>query len=279
MKKAIFIFAVLLSVCNSVFGQFFVNDTMLDTLFNKRVKSLDEFMARFNGDENFSEISPDDPNVREKNILALFEKDSLLAHQEKFGSQNELFSSITDFINNVANNNRRLDLEKDSMIFAVADMKVKYAAKDNDIKIILTYETVGNEIYGWKLAGVSGLVESGIIDTSTVRIFRPVDNEMNFSALVEIVNSPKNQITQYRSFSVCVDQLSYFMALAALNKISITRCTEVSYHILSIEGYAFVVSKFNKIDKNNGWLISKFQKLDNAGKDEYINKLLGKNEN
>ena len=279
MKKAIFIFAVLLSVCNSVFGQFFVNDTMLDTLFNKRVKSLDEFMARFNGDENFSEISPDDPNVREKNILALFEKDSLLAHQEKFGSQNELFSSITDFINNVANNNRRLDLEKDSMIFAVADMKVKYAAKDKDIKIILTYETVGNEIYGWKLAGVSGLVESGIIDTSTVRIFRPVDNEMNFSALVEIVNSPKNQITQYRSFSVCVDQLSYFMALAALNKISITRCTEVSYHILSIEGYAFVVSKFNKIDKNNGWLISKFQKLDNAGKDEYINKLLGKNEN
>lgn len=279
MKKAIFIFAILLSVCNSVFGQFFVNDTMLDTLFNKRVKSLDEFMARFNGDENFSEISPDDPNVREKNILALFEKDSLLAHQEKFGSQNELFSSITDFINNVANNNRRLDLEKDSMIFAVADMKVKYAAKDKDIKIILTYETVGNEIYGWKLAGVSGLVESGIIDTSTVRIFRPVDNEMNFSALVEIVNSPKNQITQYRSFSVCVDQLSYFMALAALNKISITRCTEVSYHILSIEGYAFVVSKFNKIDKNNGWLISKFQKLDNAGKDEYINKLLGKNEN
>lgn len=279
MKKAIFIFAVLLSVCNSVFGQFFVNDTMLDTLFNKRVKSLDEFMARFNGDENFSEISPDDPNVREKNILALFEKDSLLAHQEKFGSQNELFSSITDFINNVANNNRRLDLEKDSMIFAVADMKVKYAAKDKDIKNILTYETVGNEIYGWKLAGVSGLVESGIIDTSTVRIFRPVDNEMNFSALVEIVNSPKNQITQYRSFSVCVDQLSYFMALAALNKISITRCTEVSYHILSIEGYVFVVSKFNKIDKNNGWLISKFQKLDNAGKDEYINKLLGKNEN
>jgi len=278
MKKYLSILLLLL-ICNSVLGQINVNDTMLDTLFNKRVKSLDEFMARFNGDENFSEISPDDPDARAKNILALFEKDSLVAYQEQFGNNSELFLTITDFINDVVKNNNRLDLEKDSMIFAVADCKVKYAAKDKNISVVFKYEHIGNDIYGWKLAGVSGLVENGIIDSSSVRIFRPVDNEMNFSAFVETINSQKNQIMQYRSFSANIDQLSYFMALAALNKISITQCTNVSYHILSIARYAFVVSKFNKIDKNNGWLISKFQKLDDEHKVDYLNKLLGKNEN
>jgi hypothetical protein len=53
----------------------------------------------------------------------------------------------------------------------------------------------------------------------------------------------------------------------------------VVYCILSIDGYAFEISKFDRMEKNNGWLISKFQRLDNKDKVEYLNKLLGKNEN
>ncbi len=277
MNKKIFLFAVLLVfVSNFAMSQFVVNDGILDTLFNARVKSLDEFISRFNGEKISTDISASDPLRREKNILALFEKDSLVAHQEEYGDKNDLFAAITDFVKDVAKNNYRLDLEKDSMIFAVAEMKMKYAAKERDVKIVLRYEPVGDDVYGWKIAGVSGLVECGIIDTSTVRIFRPVDNEMNFSTITPTVNAQNNQITQYRSVVTDINQTSYFLALCAVNKITAVQCKSVVYHILSIDGYAFEISRFDRMDKNNGWLISKFQRLDNKNKEEYLKKLLGK---
>lgn len=260
----------------SVSAQIIANDTMLDTLFNKRVKSLDEFMARFNGDKNFTEISPVDSLNREKNILALFEKDYLLLHQEKFGNNNQLFSDIMNFIRYVVVNGKKLDIEKDSLIFAVADMKVRYATKEHNIKVAFKYEHVGNGIFGWKITGVSGLIESRILDTTLTWIFRPVDNEMNFSMAVSTINSQNNMITKYRSFDSHIDQLSYFLALCAVNKISVIQCNSIVYHVLSIDGYAFEISEFNRLDKNNGWLISKFQTIDKQQIKNYINKLLGK---
>lgn len=276
MKKIFVLAIILTSIANCVSAQFLIEDGMLDTLFNARVKSLDEFIDRFNGDKLSSDISETDPVKREKNILALFERDSLFAHQQMYGDKNDLFSAITDFVKDVAKNNHRLDIEKDSMIFAVADMKMKYAAKERNVKIVLKYEPIGNDIFGWKIVGVSGLVESGIIDTSTVRVFRPVDNEMNFSTIAPTVNAQNNQITQYRSTSEAIDQMSYFLALCSVNKISAVQCKNVVYHILSIDGYAFEISKFDRLDKNNGWLISRFQRISNKDKIEYLNKLLGK---
>ncbi len=267
---------LLVLMSNIAMSQFVVNDGILDTLFNARVKSLDEFISRFNGEKISSDISESDPLKREKNILSLFEKDTLLAHQEKYGDKNDLFTAITDFVKDVAKNNNRLDLEKDSMIFAVADMKMKYAAKERNVKIVLRYETVGDDVYGWKIAGVSGLVECGVIDTSTARIFRPVDNEMNFSTITPTVNAQNNKITQYRSAFTDINQTSYFLALCAVNKITAVQCKSVVYHILSIDDYAFEISRFDRMDKNNGWLISKFQRLDNKDKIEYLNKILGK---
>ncbi|MBO4373284.1 MAG: hypothetical protein J5826_10150 [Bacteroidales bacterium] len=277
MKKVIVLLTLFFAVtADRVAAQFVVDDGMLDTLFNARVKSLDEFIDRFNGEKILSDISVNDPLKREKNLLALFERDSLTAHQGKFGDKNELFSAIMDFIKDVVQNNRKLNLETDSMIFAIADMKMKYAAKERNIKIVLKFEHIGNGIYGWKIAGVSGLIESGIIDTSTVRIFRPVDNEMNFSTIAPTINAQNNQITQYRGFTANIDQLSYFLALCATNKISAIQCNKVIYHVLSIDGYAFVISKFDRMDKNNGWLISSFQRLDSKNRIDYLHKLLGK---
>lgn len=278
MKHILLLLTLVLTNISSFAQIFVVEDPMLDTLFNARVKSLDEFIERFNGDKISSDIAQDDPLKREKNILSLFERDSLAVHQAQYGNNNDLFLSITDFIKYVAKNNIKLDLQKDSMLFAVASLKMKYAAKDKNIKMALRYEHIGNDIYGWKIAGVSGLVENGIIDTSSVRIFRPVDNEMNFSTIVPTINAQNNHITQYRSFGFDIDPTSYFLALCATNKISGVKCESVVYHVLSIDGYAFEISKFDRLDKNNGWLISKFKTMDKPEKIKYINKLLGKNE-
>ena len=93
---------------------------------------------------------------------------------------------------------------------------------------------------------------------------------------VSTINSQNNKITKYRSFDSHIDQLSYFLALCAVNKISVIQCNSIVYHVLSIDGYAFEISEFNRLDKNNGWLISKFQTIDKQQIKNYINKLLGK---
>ena len=119
-------------------AQIFVNgkDPLLDTLFKHNVTSLQEFMARFNGTENNPNIPKDAKESRENNILALFNKEWLMAIQEKEGEKNQVFIDIADFIKQVCNTNQQL-AKDDSMFFAEAKLKVKYQNKDRALNLIL----------------------------------------------------------------------------------------------------------------------------------------------
>lgn len=274
MKRLLAIITALIFVQN-VSAQISVHDSMLDTLFAYSVKSCDEFLSRFNGAETAPGISMDEVEYRERNILALFEKERLIEHQNKYTVDNQLFRDITNFIKYVCGKNIQIKLI-DVDFFAAAYMKAKFQGKEKKICITLKYENIGNDIFRWAIAGASGLIENKMIDTAQNGSIRPVDHEVNFMQLKNVLNMPDGKVLNFRSNDTDIDQLSYLSALINTKQITFMQCDSVVFHCLSVKDYLFKVSKFNRKDYNTGWLISDFQKINAEDKQKYINQLLGK---
>lgn len=274
MKKIIAVIMFLVFV-QTLSAQISVHDSMLDTLFAYSVKSCDEFMARFNGDETAPGISKDEKEYRQRNILALFEKERLIEHQNKYTVDNQLFRDITAFIKDVCGKNLKITLT-DKDFFACAYWKAKFQGKDKNLCIVLRYENIGNDVFRWGIAGVNGLVENKMLDTTSNGTIRPVDHEVNFMQLKNILNQPNGKIEMFRSSNTNIDQLSYLSALINTKQITFSQCDSVVFHCLNVKGYLFKVAKFNRKDYNTGWLISDFQTINEEEKQRYINQLLGK---
>lgn len=274
MKRLLAIITALIFVQNAS-AQISVHDSMLDTLFAYSVKSCDEFLSRFNGEETAPGISMDEAEYRERNILALFEKERLIEHQNKYTVDNQLFRDITAFIKYVCGKNIQIKLT-DGDFFAAAYMKAKFQGKEKKICIALKYENTGNDIFRWAIAGASGLIENKMIDTAQNGSIRPVDHEVNFMQLKNVLNMPDGKVLNFRSNDTDIDQLSYLSALINTKQITFMQCDSVVFHCLSVKDYLFKVSKFNRKDYNTGWLISDFQKINAEDKQKYINQLLGK---
>lgn len=275
MKK--FIVFILVILCQNLSAQIRIDggDPLLDTLFNRRVKSLDEFFARFNGDENNPEIPQNAQESRENNILALFNRDMLLNDLSKDDVKTELFKNISEFIQNVCKNNLKLKIN-DTLFFAEAKLIAKFQGKEKKINVILQMEDKGDDIFCWTIKGINGLIENKILDTAVTYGIRPVDNEVNFIQMRGFINSPENKITNYRSTKSILDPLSYFFALVNTKQIQVTQCENLAYHSFSVNGYYFKIELFNRKDFNSGWLISDFKSIDEKEKSVKIKKIFDK---
>lgn len=276
MKKII-LFILATIICQQLDAQKFVysHDPMVDTMFNRRVKSLDEFFARFNGLETNPDIPKESAESRENNILSLFNQEMLILGQAPDEETTKLYSDITEFIQTVCKNNIQLRIT-DSMFLAEAELVVKFQGKDKRINMILNMEDKGNNIFCWTFCGVNGLVGNKMLDTTVAYGIRPVDNEVNFIQMRGIVTNPENRITNYRNSRTVIDPLSYLFALANTKQIQVLQCNKVLYHSFCIDGYYFIIEFFNRKDFNSGWLISDFKQIDQKEKEIQLNKLFDK---
>ncbi len=275
MKKTL-IFILVLIMHKGLFAQIINGkDPMLDTLFKHSIKSLDEFIARFNGTENNPNISKEEKEYRENNILALFNKEWIMKIQEKEGEKNQTFNDISEFIKTVCNTKQQLSAD-DSLFFAEAQLKVKYQNKEKLLNIILKMEDTGGHIYRWSICGVNGLIENQMLDTVINTGIRPIDHEMNFMQLRGILANANNNMTNYRSQGTDIDPLSYFFALVKAKQIQFVQCNAVVYHFFNVKGYYFKVEKFNRQDYNSGWLVSDFKKITEKEKINYLTKIFDK---
>ncbi len=276
MKQIIFV-VLLVITCQSISAQIVIHggNALLDTMFSRRVKSLDEFFSRFNGEETNPDIMQDAKESRENNILALFDKELLMEEYTKNGDNSILLKNVSDFIRTVCQYNLKLEIT-DTLFFAEAKMSVRFQGKDNTLNLILQMEDKGDDIFCWTISGINGLIDNEMLDTATTYGIRPVDNEMNFIQMRSYLTNQANKCTNYRNSRIQIDPLSYFFAFVNTKQIQLLQCDGVTYHSLSIDGYYFKIDFFNRKDLNSGWLISEFEKIDANGKKVKLNKLLDK---
>lgn len=242
-------------------------DMTLDKDFAAQVKSIDEFIQRFNGEETHPELK--DGN-RTLNLIALF--DYKMNHE---GLPDSTFKKkVMDFVKHVEGSGEKIKLTDDDF-FAEADITVNIFGKSISIALILQSQTYNKDRTRWAIVGVRGIAEAGIIDTEHFYGISPVEHETHFMSIGDIFAHNAPEIWGYRGRDTKIDELSVFLTIAKMGKVRINGVNKLTMHCLEIPNYVFTINEEGRNGSNSGWLISSVTKVNENKKEEYKSNLLG----
>ena len=222
-----------------------------------QVKQLDQFIARFNSNENAQGIninaSQASAEDREKILASLFDLEKLnqAAYKEK----------AVRFIKEVTGSNIKSLSFYDNNFFATIDCKVLYKNKNEQLMLTLVVE--GNPSNGaqWVIKGArADFLEMSKQTATRNNIIPPTNHEVEFIALLEIFNE-KRDLNNYISGKSGTDQLDQLNTAIKNGHIKMLSTSTPTYHFLQIPGWLFTVDYFNRSSKNSGLLISKLERV------------------
>ena len=238
----------------------------LNELANYYVKSLNEFMHRFNAEEIPPFIQEGgNENIRQRCIIALFDLEQVPDGNSDAAQRILKFDSI------VCSTNTLLNITNPGL-YAEARCLFKYKQKELELNLVLVYEKIRDDYYRWAIAGVNGMVEKGLIDTTAYGYINPVQHELHFTEL----SGAFPHMNGYFSKDHDVDQLSFFAGLAESGALQLVGCQTVTYWFTQVPGYVFSVSLHPRLNSNAGWLIHDLIETTDEDKSYIINYLLSK---
>jgi len=243
------------------------NDNVFDDLPEHllyQVKQLDQFIARFNSNENAEGIRINATQAsqedREKILASLFDLEML--------NQPDFKAKAIRFIDEVAGSKIQNLSFYDNNFFATINCKVLYKNKREQLTLTLVVE--GNPSNGshWGIKGArANFLEETKQHKSKANIIPPTNHEVEFIALLDIFNEKKD-LNNYISGGNSTNQLNQLNEVLKSGNLKMLSTSPPTYHFLQVPGWLFTVDYFNRSSNNSGLLISDLQR---AGQPE-INK-------
>lgn len=265
--KQIVLTALSLLIAIASTGQTTIPDTSLERDFANEVKSIAEFVGRFNGDESKPDVASDSL-WRSHNIASLF--DTKMSHK---GLSDEAFlQQIKDFVSSVCDWDGKLTIESNA--FAEATCIIKYKGKKYDISVVLKREKTAKGDNKWAVAGLKGMSSLKLYSNKRMAI-SPVEHEIHFMGMADFFGGNCSRVPHIRSNDKEIDELSFFLGLCIAGAITFVKVDELKMHFVGLPGYVFSIEEITRKGDNSGWLITDMQKADDNAKMEYINNLLG----
>lgn len=228
-----------------------------------KVKLVDEFFTRFNGEETRKDLGPEYSD-RESGVLLLFDI-------SKFKSKTDSnFIAAKKFAHDVAGNDIKINFE-DNNWFAKIKCHGKLGQKAVTFDMILCVEKRDSAMYKWAISDVEGDVFHTSRDKEHKEFFiMPNDNEQFFMSVRKTTTETYKFIDDYVRQSYHADALSTFLALVRSNQLKINAVSDVEFIFLQVPEYAFSVKYFERESKNAGWLIDSFRKLQKEEKEQIL---------
>ena len=266
--KTIFRLLLFTTIISSTANAQYLPDLTMDKDFKSQVKSIDEFIQRFNGVESHPNVK-DSTESRTYTLVTLF--DYKMDHKRMSDSIFE--QQIWQFVQTVEYKKVQIKLT-DAAMYAVTNVTAKILGKEASFKIILQSQTYNKDRVRWAIVGVKGLSDAGIIDTKKYFGISPVEHETHFMGIGDIFEHNNIEIMGYRGKQTTIDELSVFFTMSMLGKVHLVRINELAMFCLEVPGYSFTINEQGRSGSNSGWLISDLTEV--SDKSEYIDKLLGK---
>jgi len=255
--------AMMMYVPTNMWAQHII-DPMLTQEFSEHVKSIDEFMNRFNGTEAYPGLDKSAPDYRMKNLISLCDR----------AMKNELKQKVISFAQSIIDNNIHLDYTEDKW-YAIAKCDIKFKGKNTYVNLILHPERINGERYRWVFCGADN-VNNNLIDVQLKSAISPVEHEIHFMELQSIFKNDRQHIFSYRESNYAIDQLSAFLALAQAGSIEFDQVKDLKFVFMQVPDYIFIVEEKGRRGSNAGWLITSFEAKTVAEKKQYVKKILGK---
>lgn len=243
---------------------------MLDLLnreqYMARVKLIDEFIARFNGEETRKDLGPEYSD-RESGVLLLFDI-------AKFKSKTDSgFVAARVFAHNAVISGTKLNFE-DKNWFAKIKCHGKLGQKKVTFNMILCVEERDSGMYRWAISDVEGDIFSNSQDKKHKELFiMPNDNEQFFMSVRKTTTEAYKFIDDYVKKGYKVDALSTFLTLVRSNQLKIDAVTDVEFTFLQVPNYSFTVKYFERQNNNAGWLIDSICTCNESEKNDILKKL------
>lgn len=235
-----------------------------------RVKMLDEFFARFNGEEKRNDM-PEEYSDRASNIMFLFDL-------SKYKSKNDNdFIAIKNFSNHVIASKSSLKYE-DANWFATIKCHGKLGQRKVIFNMFLCVEKRDSTMYRWAISNVEGdIFQTSRNKTHKELFIMPNDNEQFFQSIIKTTTETYKYIDDYVKNGYKADALSTFLALVRYNQLKIEAITDVQFTFLQVPNYAFTVKYFERDNKNVGWLIDSYKQMSEKEKNILFKKYTNKN--
>lgn len=231
-----------------------------------KVKLVDEFFARFNGEEQRNDL-PTGNADRSTNLLLLFDL-------SRFSSkQDSNFLAARQFVQKIIDSDTRLNFE-DKNWFAKITCHGKLKGKKISFPMYLCVEERGDGMYKWVIANVEGEPFQTSRDNPHSELFiMPNDNEQFFSSIRKTTTEAYPFIDDYAKSTYKASALPTFMTLVRFNLLKIDYVDNVEFIFMQVPDYIFTIKHFERESKNAGWLISSYGHCGEKTKKKTLNNI------
>lgn len=254
-KSTLCVFFLTLSL--NAYSQFFPRMGFNENILKARVKQIDEFMSRFNLEEDW------EGKRIAQNVDDIFYKKSItvLLNRDVFVQNGHLIKIAEEFVDNVVYSKKRLCFE-DTTWFAKLDCQATLNGKNEHLTLYLQTQRVKEHEYVWIIKDVSGRIFNTQNQESTsIPFISPTEHEIGFIGLLD--KSYKNANTTLlfgKSYSE--DKNSMLACLLSSGLLKLTSINHLSFVFQNIPNWSFTVSRKEKEGEyNTGWLITSLHKL------------------
>lgn len=245
-----------------------IPDLTLSLEYASEVKSLDEFRARFNGEESKPGIKEDN-DYRRENLLNLFD----LNIDKGDLTKEQFINRLNNFMDSVLINNCQFKIS-DSNLWAECICKMKYNKQDLTLTLYLQSECYKKDRYRWTIVGVKGFEKAGIIAKNKLYPISPVQHEVHFIELQDMLNENRTHAFGYRKKGTQIDQLSVFLAWVYAGIIEFEIVEKQTFYYFDVPGYIFTINEIIRTGGNRGWLITSLEEATKEQKEIKIKKLI-----
>ncbi len=224
-------------------------------LFNAHVKSVDEFTARFNGDEANEVIATAVTEGPGNHILHLFDVDYVNSQDPV---QNKQLAS--EFVDAVVKNNSKIGIDKPSTkIIAVCSFL--YKGSPVTLNLIFQREEFKSGYKRLALIDVQGLDSLHIYKPNSIYPINPLEYEMHFMEFDDVLNDKTEYIEGIISSQKALDPLTLFIMLMKNKELKYVQCDDVQMVFNEVPGFVFTVREVVHPESYySGWLITDLRK-------------------
>lgn len=265
MKRLMSVFVLFCTLLMKANAQTVMFDLLHREEYMAKVKLVDEFFARFNGEELRNDLGPEYSDTV-SGILLLFD----LA---KFESKSDSgFIAANTFAHDVVESGVKLNFE-DNKWFAKIRCHGTLGQKKIAFDMNLCVEKRDSSMYRWAICNVEGNIFATSRDKVHKELFiMPNDNEQFFMSICKTTTETYKFIDDYVRQGYRADALSTFLALVRSNQLKIDYVTDVEFIFLQVPNYVFTIKYFERNSKNSGWLIDSCSFMSDKDKEQIIYK-------
>ena len=235
-----------------------------DVLYDTRVKLVDEFFARFNGNESRIDVDINDKDSRLKNLLLLFDSQLFKSFDDP------LFTEAKRFAATVMASGVKIDYA-DTAWVAKATCSVKLKGKPSTLSLYLNVQERGDDMYKWVIAKAEGKaldISSPVVSGNVMLM--PDAHETDFMSLYRITTEKDNYIMSYAGKGFVPDPTTTFFSYVYSGLLDIEHVTDLEFTFLQVPGYVFTIKNLIRDTYNAGWLITSFSEVTDAEKKEFL---------